>query len=76
MLLGKLHATSLTDAQDNIVAASCRIVEFQFMPLPPNQRPAEYHQIMDSVFEKIPFTGDDTENETILKFAWKLYQED
>ena len=46
------------------------------MPLSPNQRPTEYGQLMDSVFEKIPFTGDDTENETILKFAFKLYNND
>ena len=34
-LLARLHSeSSEIDAQDNIVAASCRIVEFQFMPLP------------------------------------------
>lgn len=64
------------DAQDNIVAASCRIIEFQFMPLPADQRPLEYGQLMDLVFEKIPFTGDEGENETILKFAAKLYEQD
>ena len=31
---------------------------------------------MDAVFAKIPFTGDVTENETILKFAIKLYELD
>lgn len=34
-LLARLHAESTEiDAQDNIVAASCRIVEYQFMPIP------------------------------------------
>ena len=31
---------------------------------------------MDNIFQKIPFTGDETENETILKFAFKLYSAD
>lgn len=72
-----MHANSSeVEAQDNIVAASCRIIEFQFTPLPPDQRPAEYSQMVDSVFEKIPFEGDDSENETVLKFAAKLYETD
>ena len=56
------------------MAASCRIVEFQLLPLPAEQRPAEYPQLLDSVFQKIPFQGDDAENETVLKFAAKLYE--
>ena len=32
--------------------------------------------MIDSVFQKVPFHGDDTENETVLKFAFKLYQAD
>jgi len=76
-LLTKLHSSCKDPStQDNIVAASCRIVEFQFMPLPADQRPADFATIMDSVFDKVPFTGDETENETILKFAFKLYQQD
>mmetsp|Transcript_1414 Transcript_1414/g.1902 ORF Transcript_1414/g.1902 Transcript_1414/m.1902 type:complete len:396 (+) Transcript_1414:2138-3325(+) len=75
--LQKLHANSSeAAAQDNIVAASCRIIEFQLMPLPADQRPPEYQGMLDSMFEKIPFSGDDTENETVLKFAFKLYQQD
>ena len=73
-LLNQLHAdSSELAAQDNIVAAFCRIVEYQYMPLPADQRPQEYGQLMDNIFNKIPFTGDETENETILKFAFKLY---
>jgi len=76
-LLSKLHAnTSELDAQDNIVAASCRIVEFQLMPLPAEQRPVEYPQLVDSVLQKMPFQGDDAENETVLKFAFKLFAHD
>jgi len=76
-LLKKLHDTSTQiDAQDNIVAAMCRIFEFQFMPLPMSQRPSDYDNILSSIFSKVPFTGDDTENETILKFVFKLYQAD
>lgn len=76
-LLSKMHANSTEiAAQDNIVAASCRIVEFQLMPLPADQRPVEYPQLVDSVFQKIPFEGDDAENETALKFAAKLYEQD
>lgn len=44
------------------------------MPLPADQRPAEYAMLIDSVFNQIPFEGDDTENETVLKFAAKLYE--
>ena len=46
------------------------------MTLPAEQRPADYSTMIDSVFQKIPFEGDETENETILKFAFKLYQAD
>ena len=44
------------------------------MPLAPESRPADYLVILGSVFNALPFEGDDTENETILKFALKLYQ--
>ena len=75
VLLAKLHQNSTEkDAQDNIVAASCRILEFQYMTLPAGQRPADFDALLDSVLTKIPFEGDVTENETILKFAMKLYQ--
>ena len=46
------------------------------MPLPADQRPADYAQLVDSVLQKIPFEGDDAENETVLKFAAKLYEQD
>lgn len=76
-LLEQIHANSSEiEAQDNAVAASCRIVEFQLMPLPAEQRPAQYPFLIDSLFQKIPFTGDDAENETVLKFAAKLYEQD
>uniref|UniRef100_A0A7S3FVR3 Importin N-terminal domain-containing protein n=1 Tax=Strombidium rassoulzadegani TaxID=1082188 RepID=A0A7S3FVR3_9SPIT len=76
-LLGKLHQNSSEpEAQDNIVAASCRIVQYQYMPLPAADRPAEYQVMIDSVFQKIPFSGDETENETVLKFAFILYEAD
>jgi hypothetical protein len=77
ILLKKLHENSTEpEALDNIVAATCRIVEFQFLTIPAEQRPADYAAILDSIFDKIPFLGDVTENETILKFAFKLYEQD
>jgi len=76
-LLKKLHdCTTQIDAQDNIIAAFCRIIEFQFMPLPAEQRPAEYNSLIESIYAKVPLTGDDTENECILKMSFKLYQSD
>ena len=32
--------------------------------------------MVDSIFQKIPFEGDMTENETILKFTFKLFEVD
>ena len=32
--------------------------------------------MIDSVFQKIPFDGDETENETVIKFTMKLIQTD
>jgi len=32
--------------------------------------------MIDSVFQKVPFCGDDTENEAVLKFVFKLHQSD
>jgi hypothetical protein len=50
-LLAKLHSNSSeAEAQDNIVAASIRIIEFQYMTIPAEQRPADYAQMIDSVF--------------------------
>lgn len=51
ILLKKLHQNSSEpEAIDNIVAATCRIVEFQFMTIPAEQRPADFQQILDSIF--------------------------
>lgn len=77
MLLHRIHDESEEpEAKDNIIAAFCRIVEFQFLPLPESQRPAEFESLTDAVFAKIPFNGDVNENETILKFAMKLFEVD
>jgi len=46
------------------------------MPLPQDQRPANYQVTVDSILKAMPLEGDMTENETLLKFAWKLYQID
>lgn len=46
------------------------------MPLPAEQRPANFLTDIDSVFQAMPLEGDMTENETLLKFAVKLYQYD
>ena len=76
-LLEQLHkASDAQEAKDNIVAAYSRIIEFQYMPLPAEQRPANYLTTVDSVLLAMPLEGDMTENETLLKFAWKLYQID
>ena len=43
-LLQKLHADSTEqEAKDNIVSAYCRIIQFLYMPLPPEKRPADYN---------------------------------
>ena len=42
------------------------------MPLPAEQRPEHYAQMIDVLFSKVPFKGDETENETVLEFAWAL----
>lgn len=50
-LLEQLHKASETqEAKDNIVAAYSRIIEFQYMPLPVEQRPANFLTDIDSVF--------------------------
>ena len=46
------------------------------MPLPPAQRPLDLHEMVNSIFSQIPFVGDETENETIINFAIKLYEVD
>lgn len=43
------------------------------MTLPPANRPASYNGLIQNVFSKVPFEGDMTENETVLKFAFKLW---
>jgi hypothetical protein len=44
--------------------------------MPLAQKPDNYAAMIDSIFQKIPFEGDMTENETILKFSFKLYEAD
>lgn len=46
------------------------------MTLPAEQRPGNYQAMIESVLEKCPLEGDDTENETIMKFVFKLWQSD
>lgn len=46
------------------------------MPLPAGQRPENYQVKVDSVMKAMPLEGDMTENETLLKFSWKLYEAD
>jgi hypothetical protein len=76
-LLEKLHHDSVEqEAKDNIVAAYSRIIEHQYMPLPAAQRPPNYQAMVHSVMSAMPLEGDMTENETLLKFAWKLYAAD
>ena len=76
-LLGTLHAnTKAEDAQDNILAGMLRIAEFHMMPLPKDQRPAQYAEILNQLYAKIPLEGDYLENITALKFTYKLYQDD
>jgi len=58
------------------VAASCRIVRYQFVPKAPDARPAEYPQMIDSIFQKLPFNGDVAENETALEYAFSLFEND
>jgi len=46
------------------------------MPLPAEQRPEHYAQMIDLLFSKVPFKGDETENETVLEFALQLKEVD
>lgn len=61
------QVTEELDAKDNIVSATCRIMQ-NF----PQQVP--FDTMLDFVLTRIPFTGDMNENETVLKFAFNLYQ--
>ncbi len=54
------------DAKDNIIAATCRIMQNY-----PDRVP--FDQMLNSVLTKIPFNGDVNENETVLKFSFNLY---
>ena len=59
-LLNKLHENSDSpDAQDNIVAATVRIAEYQMMGVPLDQRPAQFGVIVNSLYQRIPFQGDE-----------------
>lgn len=58
-------ASEEEDAKDNIVSASCRIMQAY-----PTQVPLD--TMIDFVMTKIPFTGDLNENETVLKYAFNL----
>lgn len=58
-------ASEEQDAKDNIVSASCRLMQYYA-----GQCPLE--AMLPFVFSKIPFSGDLNENETILKYAFNL----
>ena len=53
-----------------------RVAEFHYMPLPKDQRPSQYTEIVNQLYTKIPLEGDYLENITALKFTYKLYQDD
>ena len=59
-------ASSEQDSKDNIVSASCRLMQYYA-----NQVPLE--AMLPFVLSKIPFTGDVNENETVLKYSFNLY---
>lgn len=61
------QASSEADAKDNVVAATCRLLQNY-----PQQVP--FDTMLDFVFSKIPLTGDLNENETVLKFGFNMYQ--
>ncbi len=54
------------DAKDNIISASCRIMQYY-----PQQVPID--TMIPFVFQNVPFSGDPNENETVLKYAMNLY---
>lgn len=58
-------ASEEQDAKDNIVSASCRVMQNY-----PTQVPLD--TMIQFVFSKIPFTGDLNENETVLRYAFNL----
>ena len=53
------------EAKDNIVSASCRIMQVY-----PTQVP--FDTMLDFVFKNLPLTGDLNENETVLRYAMNL----
>lgn len=65
--LNNMYAVSEEqEAKDNIVSASCRLMQNY-----PTSVPLD--QMLQFVFTRIPFTGDLNENETVLKYAFNLY---
>ena len=72
-LLTRLNDNSSEQAaKDNVLAAMCKIVQYQYMPLPPANRPADYQNNINNILMSLPLTGDNSENETILKLAFEL----
>ena len=54
------------DAKDNIISASCRLMQYY-----PQQVPID--TMIPFVFQNVPFSGDPNENETVLKYAMNLF---
>ena len=46
------------------------------MPLPAEQRPADYANLIQNILMNIPLTGDNSENETALLLAFELHKND
>jgi hypothetical protein len=64
--LNQMYAASEEqDAKDNIVAASCRLMQNY-----PNKVPLD--DMIPFVFTRIPFSGDLNENETVLRYAFNM----
>lgn len=59
-------ASEEQDAKDNIVSASCRVMQYYAGQVPVDA-------MLPFVLGKIPFSGDPNENETVLKYAFNLY---
>ena len=65
--LNTMYAASTEqDAKDNIISASCRLMQYY-----PHQVPVD--TMLPFVFQNIPFSGDPNENETVLRYAMNMH---
>lgn len=60
------QASDEQEAKDNVIAASCRIAQNYSAQVP-------FEELSKFIFTNSPLTGDLNENQTVLKFAFNLF---